>query len=82
MDEPSGDPEYDWQLNARVSGHAQSLWSIKELHLSAVITRSIFYDITYGTAITVAECELILESQQTPHISPSRASYGVSIARI
>ena len=24
----------------------------------------------------------ILESQQTPHTSPSRASYGVSIVRI
>ena len=41
-----------------------------------------YHDITYDTAITVAEINHILEWQQTPHSSPSRASYAVSIVRI
>ena len=41
-----------------------------------------YRDITYGIAIAVEQSDQILESQETPHLSPSRLSYGVSIVRI
>ena len=42
-----------------------------------------YHDITYDTAKTQCqEVNQILESQQTPHTSRSRANYGVSVVRI
>ena len=52
------------------------------LQSSAFITRLIYHDTTYDTAIIVAESESDIRITTPPHTSPSRASYGVSIVRI
>ena len=42
----------------------------------------IYHEITYDTAMTMTIVNQVVESQQTPHISPSMASYEVYILRI
>ena len=53
------------------------------LQPSAVITRlnASRYRILYCDESVRSSIKINLNSQQTPHISPSRASYGVSIVR-
>ena len=52
-------------------------------NVETVTYKNIKFNVWVSTAITVAESEnKILGSQQTPHISPSRASYGMSVVRI
>ena len=60
-----------------------------QIQSSAVITRSYLlrYHIRHCDNngryyIYIYVMNQILDSQQTPHISPSQASYGVSIVRI
>ena len=53
----------------------------KHIQSSAVVTLSTYHDITYDTAITVTENDSDIRITTNPYISPSRASYGVSIVR-
>ena len=54
---------------------------IIQIQTSAVIHSLIYHDITYDTALTVAESESDIRIT-TPHSSPSRVSYAVSFVRI
>ena len=61
-------------------------WRLKagtvNVQLSAVITRSDLSQYYIRHSDNWQKVNQILESQHTPHISPSRASYGVSVVRI
>ena len=43
---------------------------------------TLYHDIVYNTTGTEAQQKSKFDSQKTPHTSPSRVSYGVSIVRI
>ena len=69
----------------RIFKGLKTIWkgpSIETNHKYSNFRGPVYHDITYGTAITVQTVNQILDSQQSPHMSPSRVSNGVSVVRI